>query len=358
MTAAAKPRVSVVLFNLGGPDGPDAVQPFLFNLFKDPAIIGLPALLRLPLAKFIAARRAPEARKIYAHLGGGSPLARLTRDQARALAAALARTDPDAEYAVTPAMRYWRPFAADAAAQVKAFNPGVVVMLPLYPQFSKTTTGSSFADFDAALDAAGVTAPRRRVCCYPAAEGLTAAHADLLRAALARVRAAAPGAPVRVLFSAHGLPEKVIRGGDPYQWQVEQTAAAVAAALNEPGLDWRICYQSRVGPMKWTGPSTDEEIARAGAEGRALVVVPAAFVSEHSETLVELDIEYAALAERAGVKAWARAPALGTAAAFIQGLAETAVRAAKGAAAVRSDAGPRLCPAGFSRCPHKINKAA
>ncbi|MHC8508036.1 MAG: ferrochelatase [Rhodospirillales bacterium] len=350
--SVAKPRTSVVLFNLGGPDGPDAVAPFLFNLFNDPAIISLPGLLRRPLAKFISKRRAPAAREIYAHLGGASPLLALTREQAAALAGALAETDPETKYSVTVAMRYWKPFADEAAAEVKAFNPENVVMLPLYPQFSTTTTGSSFADFNAALDRAGVKAARRRVCCYPAMGGLITAHAALTREALAKARAEAPGAPVRVLFSAHGLPEKIIRGGDPYQWQIEQTAAAVAAAMAEPGLDWRVCYQSRVGPMKWIGPATDGEIIRAGAEGRALVVVPIAFVSEHSETLVELDIEYAELAQKAGVKAYARAPALGTAAPFIQGLAETAVQAARGDSCVRSAAGPRLCPVGFSRCPH------
>lgn len=335
-------RTAVVLFNLGGPDSPAAVQPFLFNLFHDPAIIGLPQPLRWLLAKVISHRRAPTARAIYDRIGGRSPLLALTEDQARALQALLG-----GDAAVFIAMRYWHPLAAETARQVKAFGPDRIVLLPLYPQYSTTTTRSSIEDWERAAKAAGMSVPTEVVCCYPTEPGLIAATVELMRPALARV--AATGR-TRVLFSAHGLPKKVIAAGDPYQWQVEQTAAAIVAALDQPGLDWTVCYQSRVGPLEWIGPATDAEIARAGREGVALVVVPIAFVSEHSETLVELDIEYRHLAEQAGIPAYERVPAVGCALPFIEGLARLVQMAAAGQCRPCSQSGGRICPVEHSAC--------
>ncbi len=301
-------KTAVVLFNLGGPDRPGAVRPFLFNLFNDPAIIGAPGPLRWLLAQWISRRRAPLARKIYEEIGGASPLLANTEAQAKALEAALNAGDGDDQVRVFIAMRYWHPMSSEVARAVEAYGPDQVVLLPLYPQFSTTTTGSSLTDWARAAAAAGLGAPTRSLCCYPTQTGFVTEVAGLLRSALTVVGARAEGAP-RVLFSAHGLPKKFIERGDPYQWQIEQTAAAVAevvvgavaGAAAVPDLDWRVCYQSRVGPLEWIGPSTDAEIARAGAEGRPVVVVPIAFVSEHSETLVELDIEYRRLAEDKGV---------------------------------------------------------
>jgi ferrochelatase len=187
------------------------------------------------------------------------------------------------------------------------------------------------------------------VCCYPTEPGLVQAIAQLIRPAWHK--AAVHGQP-RVLFSAHGLPKKVIAGGDPYQHHVEQTSAAVASALRDLAeLDWRISYQSRVGPMEWIGPSTDDEIRRAGAEHRPLVVVPVAFVSEHSETLVELDIEYRHLATEAGVPAYERVAAVGTHPEFIASLARLVRLAAAGERAICAGAGQRQCPTDCSRCP-------
>ncbi|MBF0393999.1 MAG: ferrochelatase, partial [Alphaproteobacteria bacterium] len=279
-------RTAVVLFNLGGPDGPDAVRPFLFNLFNDPAIIGAPGPIRWALARFISARRAPVARAIYDRIGGRSPLLELTRAQAAALEAALG-----ADHRVFVAMRYWHPLTEETVAEVFAWRPDRVVLLPLYPQYSSTTSGSSIEAWRKAAAKAGLTAPTEAICCWPTEPGFIGTVARQTAEALA---ASPPGA--RVLFSAHGLPKKVIAGGDPYRWQVERTAEAVVAALGVPGLDWLVCYQSRVGPLEWIGPATDDEIRRAGADKVGLVVVPIAFVSEHSETLVELDIEYAELA--------------------------------------------------------------
>jgi ferrochelatase len=336
--------VAVVLFNLGGPDGPEAVAPFLFNLFSDPAIIGLPGLLRRPLARLIARRRAPIARKIYAQIGGGSPIRANTEVQAKALEARLRAAGIDAKAFI--AMRYWRPFAAEAAQAVAAARPARVVLVPLYPQFSTTTTASSLASWRAAARAAGLEAETRTVCCYPAERGFVEALAGAIREALAGWS----GPPPRLLFSAHGLPKKVLRRGDPYQWQVERTAAALAAALGDAAADQVVCYQSRVGPLEWIGPSTDAEIRRAGQEKKPVLVVPIAFVSEHSETLVELDIEYRHLAEAAGVPRYGRVPTVSARDAFIDGLARVVGEALARPAAIAPEGGMRICPAAFGRC--------
>ena len=330
-------RTAVVLFNLGGPDSSAAVKPFLFNLFYDPAIIALPNPLRWLLARSIARRRAPLTRQIYAQIGNASPLRANTRAQAEALRATLGDG-----YRVFFAMRYWHPRANAAAAEVKAWQPDEVVLLPLYPQFSGTTTASSLADWHAAAARIGLKAKARVVCCYPTERGFATAVARGIVGALAGVPAAGK---VRVLLSAHGLPVRVLARGDPYQWQVEATAAAVRAAVRRPELDMRVCYQSRVGPLKWLSPSTEHEIRQAGADGFGVVVAPIAFVSEHSETLVELDRDYRKLARAAGVSFYHRAPAVGTAAEFIGGLARL-VRAAPA-----PGAGRRNCPEGFPQCP-------
>ncbi len=353
---------AIVLFNLGGPDGPRAVRPFLFNLFNDPAIIGAPAPLRWLLAQGISRRRAPVARRIYDELGGGSPLLANTEAQARALETALKAQAGDGEVKVFIAMRYWHPLSEEAARAVKAYDPERVVLLPLYPQFSTTTTGSSIAAWAGAAARAGLEVPTRTLCCYPTEPGFVAEVADRLRSALAQAGGEQAGGPAgghgapRVLFSAHGLPKKIVARGDPYQWQVERSVTAVVEALGQEGLgqgelDWRICYQSRVGPLEWIGPSTEAEIARAGREGVALVVVPIAFVSEHSETLVELDIEYRRLAREAGVPIYIRVPTVGAGAAFIAGLAGLVRQALAGSRPLCAQAGGRLCPPSCSGCP-------
>jgi ferrochelatase len=338
-------KIAVVLFNLGGPDGPDAVRPFLFNLFRDPAIIGLPALLRYPIAALIAGTRAKLAKENYALMGGGSPLLPETEKQAKVLEADLAARFPDAETRCFIAMRYWKPLTEETARAVKAFAPDEVVLLPLYPQYSTTTTGSSLKAWNRAYR--GGPGRVSTVCCYPIDEALVQAHADLIEAAYDK--AGRPG-PARLLFSAHGLPEKVILAGDPYQRQIEATAAAVAARLGE-GWDWRVTYQSRVGPMKWIGPSTEDEIRAASQQGLALVVTPIAFVSEHIETLVELDHEYREVATKAGCPAYVRVPALGVASDFIRGLGR-AVQAAVGARDPLVTTCAWRCGADRTQCPN------
>jgi ferrochelatase len=340
----------VVLFNLGGPDAPNAVGPFLRNLFSDPAILRVPRPLRWLLARLISASRTPVARRSYGRIGGRSPLLAETRKQADALAESLAGE----ELRIFVCMRYWHPMADEVAAEVRAFAPDRVVLLPLYPQYSTATTASSVRAWEAAAARAGLACHSSTVCCYPTDAGFIEALAGLTGAALDA--AAAAGRP-RVLFSAHGLPQAFVDRGDPYQHQVERTVAAVVRRLNRPGLDHAICYQSRVGRLEWLKPYTEDEIRRAGADRVPIVVVPVAFVSEHVETLVELDLDYRALAGAAGSPLYLRVPAVGADPAFIGGLA-VAVRAAlRRPASTASEAGDRLCAPGWTGCPVTTAKA-
>jgi ferrochelatase len=335
-------KLAVVLFNLGGPDGPAAVRPFLANLFRDPAIIGLPAVLRHPLASFIARRRETAAQANYDLMGGASPLLPETRAQARELEAELKVQAPAVDSRVFVSMRYWKPFAEETAREVAAFAPDEIVLLPLYPQYSTTTTASSLKNWNSAYSGPGRS---RAICCYPTMDGLIEAHVEAIRNLW---QTAGSPANVRLLFSAHGLPQKVVDAGDPYRAQVEATAARIAARLPELA-DWRVCFQSRVGPLKWLAPATEAEIRRAGAEGKGVVISPLAFVSEHVETLVELDHDYAKVAREAGCAPYLRAATPGVRARFIEDLAQAALVSLSRSHGVRPH-GPWLCPAGLTKC--------
>jgi ferrochelatase len=337
-------RVAIILFNLGGPDKPEAVRPFLFNLFNDRAIIGLPQPFRFLLAQLISRAREKLARVNYAYMGGGSPLLRETQKQADALEAAMAARMSNVTFRCFPAMRYWRPFVKQAAKAAETWGATDAILLPLYPQYSSTTTGSSLAAWRRAS-----ALPTATICCYPTTAAFAQAHADAI---LEAWRAGGSPPKPRVLFSAHGLPESVIKRGDPYQWQVEQTAAAVRKLLP---AEWetRISYQSRVGPMKWIGPSTEQEIHVAGRDKAGLIVSPIAFVSDHVETLVELDIEYAQRAKALNLPFYLRAPALGAAPRFIDALADLAALAMQEPGKTCSERGVRICPASAGLCPHR-----
>lgn len=339
-------RVAVVLFNLGGPDRLEAVEPFLFNLFNDPAIIGLPWPLRPLLARTIARRRREEASANYAHMGGRSPLLPETQAQASALEKQLRQTRPGMQVRTFIAMRYWEPLTESAARDVAAFEPDDVVLLPLYPQYSTTTTASSMKRWKAAYTGRGRL---REVCCFFDAAGLARAHADVISRTL---KDAAAPSDLRLLFSAHGLPEQVIRRGDPYQWQVEQTCAAIVQELGGE-WDWQVCYQSRVGPLKWIGPSTPDAIEQAAREGRGVLVTPVAFVSEHVETLVELDRDYAALARDRGCPVFLRAPAVGIEPPFIDTLASLVLGALDRPGCFP---GAGACSLDHTRCPYRNQK--
>lgn len=346
-------KIAVVLFNLGGPDSPEAIRPFLFNLFHDPAIIGVPQPFRRLLATLISRRRAPVAQQIYAKLGGRSPLLPRTEQQAVALQNCLRSRGVAATVFVC--MRYWHPLSDVVARRVAELAPEQLVLMPLYPQFSTTTTGSSFADWARAAAKAKLNVPTRSICCYPELPGLATAVADLLQQGLVDVD---PARPVRVLFSAHGLPKKVVARGDPYAWQVEATMRAVVAALGQPALDHVVCYQSRVGPLEWIGPSIEAELERAAQDGVQVVVVPIAFVSEHSETLVELDIEYRERARALGIEHYTRVPTVGCHPSFIEGLATMAEQSLDGQLTTAPVGRGRFCPEGFACCPSPPSTAA
>ena len=311
-------RIAVILFNLGGPDSIKAVEPFLFNLFQDPAIISIPQPFRWLLAKLISTKRAPIARSIYGELDGMSPLLANTEAQAKALGQLLsANVDKFEHIRCFVAMRYWHPFIEETAELVKAWMPDELILLPLYPQFSTTTTLSSLIVWREAAGRCGIELRTKTICCYPVEPGFIKASAELTRNAL---REASVVGPPRILFSAHGLPKRVVDTGDPYQWQVEQTAAAIVDEISVRDLDWIVCYQSRVGRLEWIKPYLTYELRRAARDGVPVVIVPLAFVSEHSETLVELDRELREFAEGIGVPGYFRVPTVSTCSEFIHGL--------------------------------------
>lgn len=344
-------KTAVVLFNLGGPDKPESIRPFLLNFFMDPNIIQAPYPVRFAVSRLIANRRSKnEAGTAYGKLGGKSPLLDNTNLQAGALQGALG---PD--YRVFVCMRYWHPLAGTVASLVKDYNPDQIILLPLYPQFSTTTTHSSFQDWNKAAAKIGLKAPTRYLCCYPLASGFIAASAARIRPVYQELLARHPKTPPRILFSAHGLPEKIIRGGDPYQWQCEISARQIAEELGIYNLDWQVCYQSRVGPLKWIGPSTEEALHKAAKDQVPVLIYPHAFVSEHVETLVEIEDEYRHLASKLGIPDFARVETVGTHPEFIKGLAETVrlVGSPRALASSETAATPineRACPSEFRRC--------
>lgn len=344
-------KVAVVLFNLGGPDRAENIRPFLQNLFADPAIIRAPTPVRWALSRLISRTRAPAVAKNYALMnqeGGGSPLLPETEKQARTLEAALASARPSDTFRCFIAMRYWHPFTHEAADDVAAWGPDETLLVPLYPQFSSTTTGSSLNEWHkhSAL-------PSKTLCCYPFNEDLIAAHGEKI---LQAWQGAGSPEDVILLMSAHGLPERVVKDGDPYQYQVEEMAARLSRLV--PGhWDKQVCYQSRVGPLKWIGPSTEDVIEEAAKAGRNIIVAPVAFVSDHIETLVELGEEYREIAEQHGAAGYINVPALGTNATFIGGLAAEILATLDMNGSLRSCKEGRLCPAEFGDCPHKAGHA-
>ena len=339
-------KTAVVLFNLGGPDSLKAVKPFLFNLFSDPAIIDLPQPFRYLLALFISTLRNKKAQGIYAHMGGKSPILEQTIVQAEALEKRLKEKGNGDEYKVFICMRHWHPMSEVVVKKVKAYAPDQILLLPLYPQFSTTTTGSSFANWHEVAEKNQLTVPTTSICCYPADRGFVAAHVKLIKEMY--WKASELGKP-RILFSAHGLPEKIIAAGDPYQWQVEKSVSTIVQILAIDNLDYTICYQSRVGRLEWIGPSTEEEILSAGNDRVPVLVVPIAFVSEHSETLVELDIDYAKFAKEHHVPSYWRVPALGAEPFFIEMLSDLCLGNNKDGQTY-SAVKDRICPRNFDKC--------
>jgi len=317
-----KTKVAVVLLNLGGTDSLSAVRPFLFNLFYDPAILRIPNPFRYILAQIISRSRNKKAQGIYRQMGGSSPLLPNTQRQARALKESLAKVLPGVEIFIS--MRCWHPFTEEAVQAVKNFQPDKVILLPLYPQFSTTTTQSSFQEWERQSKKLGLNHETVMINDYHDDADFIAAHVELLLPAIKQAYEFCnqnnTNSP-RILFSAHSLPQKVIDDGDPYERQtiksVDLIVAKVQGILNQK-LDVVLCYQSKVGPIKWLSPTTEDEIIRAGKDGVPVIVVPISFVSDHSETLVELDDEYRQLADESGVPFYNRVPVLDCNQSFIK----------------------------------------
>ena len=338
-------KKAIILFNLGGPDKLENVEPFLFNLFNDPAILDLPTFLRYPLAKLISNRRAPVAKKIYAELGGSSPILKLTREQSDALEIKLNQTQEEDEYKCFIIMRCWNPRAKDVIKDVQLYSPDEVVLMPLYPQYSAATSGSSIKEWKDVCKKNNYHVKTSTICCYPTDQNFINAHTKEIIKKIKDLK------NFKLIFSAHGLPEKNIKKGDPYQWQVEQSVKKIVENLNDENLDWILSYQSRVGPLKWIGPSTETIIIENSKIGKHIVLVPIAFVSEHSETLVELDIEYKEIADANGCKNYTRVPALGINEDFIKAMSELIIK--KNEYKISEDLYPPKiqCPSNFKKCP-------
>ena len=333
-------KKAVILFNLGGPDKLDSVEPFLFNLFKDPAIISVPSFFRYLLAKFISKKRTPTAKNIYREIGNKSPILELTKKQAESLEKNLLEKG---EYKCFIVMRCWHPRASDVIKKVKEYNPGEIILLPLYPQFSATTSGSSINEWNGLCKKENYNIKTKTICCYPTENNFIISHVSLIKKTLSTVESN----NFKLIFSAHSLPESKIKKGDPYQHHVEKTVKEIILKLKNENLNYVISYQSRVGPMKWIGPFTDTEIVKCSKEKKGIVIVPVAFVSEHSETLVELDIEYKKLADKNGCSFYKRVPALGVDENFIKGLTKLVLQPQTRGNFVSST----MCSNKFVKCP-------
>lgn len=336
----AEEKVGVLLLNLGGPETLDDVQPFLFNLFADPDIIRLPRLFRFlqrPLAKLISVLRAPKSKEGYAAIGGGSPLRKITDDQALALKMALEAKGLSSNVYV--GMRYWYPFTEEAVQQIKTDGITRLVVLPLYPQFSISTTGSSIRVLQQMFreDAYLSRLPVSTIDSWYQREGYIKSMADLIEKEL---HSFSEPEEVMIFFSAHGVPVSYVEdAGDPYRDQMEQCIFLIMQELKARGIsnEHTLAYQSRVGPVQWLKPYTDEVLVELGQKGvKSLLAVPVSFVSEHIETLEEIDMEYRELALDSGIKNWARVPALGLTPSFITDLADAVIEALPSATAMYS----------------------
>ena len=319
-------RLGVLLLNLGGPDNLEDVRPFLYNLFSDPEIIRLPSpLLQAPLAWLISTLRFKKSQDNYKKIGGGSPLRRITEAQGAALRSQLQQNGHDVNVYI--GMRYWNPFTEEAIAQIKQDKIEELVVLPLYPQFSISTTGSSFR----LLDRIWQADPELQKIKYTVVpswydnSGYLQSMANLIEKTLEKVK---NPSEAHIFFSAHGVPVSYIEeAGDPYQKEIESCAALIMSKLNRTN-PYKLAYQSRVGPVEWLQPYTDIAIKELAEQGvKELVVVPISFVSEHIETLEEIDMEYREIAEHAGIETFARVPAPDTDPTFIQALADIVVKA-------------------------------
>lgn len=309
-------KVAVVLMNLGGPADLSSVRPFLFNLFYDKAILQIPNPFRWVLAKIISKKREKNAISIYNKLGGKSPLLDETKAQAKELEVSLNREKNEC-FKVFISMRYWHPFSSEAIKEIISFNPDQIILLPLYPQFSTTTTQSSIKDFIKKIERSESCFQIKTIPCFFFLDGFLSFVEKEVRSQYKQAKSY--GVP-RVLWTAHGLPRRIVEKGDPYQKQVEEAVRILENRLRDLKIESIICYQSKVGPLEWIKPYMEDEIIRAGKERSPLIVVPISFISEHSETLVELDMDYKGLALKKGVPFYGRVSTARTDKTFIDGL--------------------------------------
>jgi ferrochelatase len=316
-TSSKRIKVAVVLFNLGGPCSLNTVKPFLFNLFKDKAIIRLPAFLRYPLAFLISTLREKKAKNIYKRIVGKSPLLQNTFCQKNALQEELLKDQTlPVHFSTHVCMRYWHPMAPQVVQDLVIEKPDHIVFLPLYPQFSTTTTASSFKDLADCLAQCETlkNIPVHKINSYETDPSFIKSHVTLIQASLEKLSLNERKNAI-ILFSAHGIPLDCIKSGDPYQSHVEKSVEGIMKFFN--GINHEICYQSKVGPKKWLEPCTEQTIIKHSHAKKHLLIVPIAFVSDHSETLVELDMDYAEAAKRAGALSYERVLSLNTEKNFI-----------------------------------------
>ena len=344
-------KTAIVLFNLGGPDKLSSVKPFLFNLFFDKAIINLPGPLRYFLAKFISGKRAAKSRAIYEKIGGKSPIVEITNNLAENVEKELSFSG---NFKVFVSMRYWHPMAPEVVKKIKEYGANEVIMLPLYPQFSTTTTESSFNDFSREVLKQKLDVILKKICCYPQNNKFIQSHAQLILKTIKQAESEHKG-KYRLLFSAHGLPQKIIDQGDPYCFQINLSTEAIVAEIKQDkniknrAIDYQICYQSRVGRLQWTKPAIDDEITRAARDKVGVIIIPIAFTSDHSETLVELDMDYREIAKELNVPFYYRVPALNSDGYFVQSLVEMCKNISNKNQICANDSGSRICPAEYKR---------
>ena len=309
-------KTCILLMNMGGPATLDDVEPFLYNLFMDPDIIEIPLgrLLRPFIAKKISKKRSAKVRGYYEKIGGGSPLLRLTENQAAALENTLSSSG---NFKTFVAMRYSPPFTEEAIRKIVLEEPRRIVLLPLYPQYSGTTSGSSFNEFYRVWKKVGMkNVDVVEIKDWYNHSGYISAWVGLIKESLEKV----DNGKLHIIFSAHGIPQKNVEKGDPYQEQTEETVRLILKELKWEGA-WSLSYQSKVGPVKWLEPATDtllEELGQRGVE--SVLMVPISFVSDHSETLYEMDIQYRELAEETGIKNFNRASTANCNPVFIEAL--------------------------------------
>lgn len=352
-SASDTKTTGVLLFNLGGPESLDDVYPFLLNLFSDPDIFRVPRILQPLIARIIARRRAPKSREYYRQIGGGSPLRKITEEQASLLEIRMNSGNGGKRWKVRVAMRYAPPRVVDAIRELLSEGIDELVFLPLYPQRSITTTGSSFREALAERNRLAPSMPIRSIPAWPSHPPYIEALAETIGESIRKIPAEEP---VHILFSAHGIPEFLVsREKDPYEQDTRTTVEAVMKRIlalhHDRSIKYHLAYQSRVGPLKWLGPETRAELSRlAGENVRNLVMVPVSFVSDHQETLYEMDILYQEMSRELGYRHFLRAPSLNVRPLFIEALASLLLEIP---AEIPVSPAPCFCACGV--CPQKTD---